>query len=87
LFPPFPCGSDFTQEELVVARCLKAMKRKSESKANVIKALLRTFQSPSIPDAYKPFLNRVQLGNPTTMEDKIAKVLMLDELAIVLKDH
>lgn len=84
LFPPFPCGTDFTQEELVAARCLKAMKVKTEKKSTIIKALFRALKNPVAPDAYQPFLKRVQLDAPHSMEDKIARVLMMDELEVVL---
>ena len=39
MFPAFPCGTDFTTEELVVARCLKQMKAKTEKKSTIAKAL------------------------------------------------
>ena len=84
MFPAFPCGTDFTTEELVVARCLKAMKAKTEHKSTLIKALVRALKNPSAPEEYAPYLARVQLDNPQNMEDKIARVLMMDELKDVL---
>lgn len=84
MFPAFPCGTDFTTEELVVARCLKSMKAKTESKSTIIKALVRALKNPSAPAEYQPYLARVQLEAPTSMEDKIARVLMMDELKTVL---
>lgn len=84
MFPAFPCGTDFTTEELVVARCLKSMKAKTESKSTIIKALVRALKNPSAPAEYQPYLARVQLDTPTSMEDKIARVLMMDELKTVL---
>lgn len=84
MFPAFPCGTDFTTEELVVARCLKSMKSKTESKSTLIKALLRALKNPQAPAAYTPYLERVQLDQPKSMEDKIARVLMMDELKTVL---
>ena len=84
MFPAFPCGTDFTTEELVVARCLKAMKAKTEHKSTIIKALVRALKNPAAPIEYTPYLARVQLDNPHSMEDKIARVLMMDELKEVL---
>ncbi|MCP5019439.1 MAG: acetyl-CoA hydrolase [Ketobacter sp.] len=84
MFPAFPCGTDFTTEELVVARCLKSMKAKTESKSTLIKAMIRALQNPTAPAQFTPYLERVQLDQPTSMEDKIARVLMMDELKTVL---
>ena len=84
MFPAFPCGTDFTTEELVVARCLKQMKAKTEKKSTIIKALLRALQKPTAPASYEPYLARVQLDQPGNLEDKIARVLMMDELNTIL---
>lgn len=84
MFTPFPCGTDFTKEELVVARCLKAMQAKSQRKSVIIKALFRALGNPTAADKHNPYLQRVQLDKPQTMEDKIARVIMMDELDQVL---
>jgi acyl-CoA hydrolase len=84
MFPAFPCGTDFTTEELVVARCLKSMKTKSERKSVIAKALFRALKNPTIPSEFEPYLARIQLDAPHSMEDKIARVLMVDELKVVL---
>ena len=84
MFPAFPCGTDFTTEELVVARCLKAMKAKTEKKSTIAKALIKVLQNPATPEQHLPYLARVQLDNPNNLEDKIARVLMMDELEQVL---
>jgi len=84
LFPAFPCGCDFTEEELVLARCLKAMKPKAERKSVLVKALLKALQNPPVREQYLPYLARVQLDNPVTLEDKVARILLLDELKAAL---
>ena len=84
MFPAFPCGTDFTTEELVVARCLKSMKAKTEHKSTILKAIVKALQNPSAPADYQPYLARVQLDNPHSLEDKIARVLMIEELGNVL---
>ncbi|RLT98065.1 acetyl-CoA hydrolase/transferase C-terminal domain-containing protein [Ketobacter sp.] len=84
MFPAFPCGTDFTTEELVVARCLKAMKAKTEHKSTLVKALLKALKNPEAPAEYLPYLERVQLDKPNNLEDRIARVLMMDELKEVL---
>lgn len=79
-FPAFPCGSDFTDVELEVARCLKAMQAKSAHKSNLIKAFFKSLFNQDVPAHTHPYLERMQLLNPTNRADKIARTLMLDEL-------
>ncbi|HVL01583.1 MAG TPA: acetyl-CoA hydrolase/transferase C-terminal domain-containing protein [Dongiaceae bacterium] len=87
LFPAFPCGSDFTPEELVIARCLKAMQAKSAHKSVLLRALLKVISSGKKPVAarFQPYLERLQLTNPTHLQDRIARQLLLEELAETLK--
>jgi hypothetical protein len=80
LFSAFPFGSDFTETELVVAQCLKAMQNKMTRKSNIIKAIIRSLKNEQPPEIFLPYLQRVELDKPSTLKDKIAKALMIEEL-------
>ncbi len=80
-FPVFPFGSDFTREELVLAKALRGLKKKMT---------LSGFQIPSTgeirkifvpPTSTKPYLERMQLDMPVTPKEKIMRKLVLFALA------
>ncbi|MEZ5505755.1 MAG: acetyl-CoA hydrolase/transferase C-terminal domain-containing protein [Gammaproteobacteria bacterium] len=87
LLPAFPLGTDFTVEELVVARSLKAVKAKTESKSVVIKALMKTLREGNKPAPEKvlPYLERINLTAPQDLKDRIARTLLIEELESALK--
>lgn len=87
LFPPFPAGTDFTHDELLIARSLKNIKAKTASKSVIIKAMLEVIKhgNRQVEEKYIPYLERVKLLNPAGMQDKIARVLLLEELAAVVR--
>ncbi|MGB3623465.1 MAG: acetyl-CoA hydrolase/transferase C-terminal domain-containing protein [Ketobacter sp.] len=80
LFPAFPFGSDFTETELVVVQCLKAMQSKMSRKSNIFRAILRSVKNKQVPEHFTPYLQRVELDQPATIEDKIARAMMIKEL-------
>ena len=87
LLPAFPCGTDFTVEELVLARTLKTIKAKTESKAVVVGALIKTLREGNKPIAekFQPYLERINLTTPKSLEDRIARTLLLEELETTLE--
>lgn len=87
MLPAFPMGTDFTMEELVLARCLKAVKAKSAHTSVVIKALLKTLNpaGKQVPEKLMPYLERIKLIEADNMKDKIARTLLIEELENALK--
>lgn len=87
LFPTFPCGTDFTMDELVIARCLKAVKARTTSKSVLARAAIKAVRNGNGPvdPKFLPYLERVKLTNPANLQDRIARVLLLEELAGTLK--
>jgi len=80
-FPVFPFGSDFTKEELVLAKALRGLKKKMT---------VSGFRPPSVgelkkiispPSAAKPYLERMQLDKPATPKEKVMRKLVLFALA------
>ena len=87
LLPAFPLGTDFTVDELVLARSLKAIKAKTESKSTLVKALVKTMKEGSkpLPEKLLPYFERLNLLEPHNLQEKIARTLLIEELESVLK--
>ena len=76
-FRPFPFGTDFTEEELVIGKALKGLKAQMAEGMSRVTSLGKAMTLGRIPDAAKPFLARMQLDNPKSAKEKMmAKVLV-----------
>ena len=82
LFTTFPFGTDFTEEEIVLGKALKGLKKKAASKLKVVQLLLR----PLACDAriLQPYLRRMQLERPRNLEERLYARLLRAELSRVL---
>jgi len=80
LLPDFPLGTDFTEEEIVLARALKGLKRRLASKADLMKTLVRAMTVGSVPAAAQRYLARLQLDQPAGPKDIMMQKLVLSEL-------
>ncbi|MGJ8685860.1 MAG: acetyl-CoA hydrolase/transferase C-terminal domain-containing protein [Spongiibacteraceae bacterium] len=78
LFGPFPFGTDFTADELQLAKALKGLAaRKDDSKFKTLSAAWRV---KSIPESARPWLERMQLTEPKNFQEKIIQKLFVAEL-------
>ena len=84
LFPPFPFGTDFTEQERVLGKALKSLKRKSGSKWLLFKLLIQALLTRTIPEEQKPYLERMDLWQAKGVEEKIFRNLLANELNNVL---
>ena len=84
-FPPFPFGTDFTEQEQVIGKALKSLKRKSRSKWLMFKMLTKALFTLTIPDVQKPYLERMGLWQTKGVEEKIFRNLLANELKNVVK--
>ena len=82
LFRPLPFGTDFTDEELVLGRALKALKKKAVSKRKILQLLLRAAASSN--EVLAPYLRRMGLETPKTLEEKLYARLLRAELGSLL---
>lgn len=82
LFPALPFGTDFTEDELVLAKALKSLKKKSTSKVEILKLLLRPL-APSQAST-ESCMRRMALESPVTMKEKFYARLLRAELARVV---
>jgi acyl-CoA hydrolase len=81
LLPAFPLGCDFTDDELVLAKALKAVQARAHTtpKWRLLIGLLG-FRDSAIPAAARPHLQRLQLEAPKSVEDKVARMLVVEAL-------
>lgn len=79
LFPDFPFGSDFTEQEALLAKCLQKVKSRAAKTAKW-KLLLSTLIAGEAPAAVKPYLERMQLVETNNIQDKVARQLLIEEL-------
>jgi len=84
LFPQFPFGTDFTEEERVVGKALKSLKRKTRSKGILLKLLIKALLTLSIPAEQRLYLERMRLWQPKSFEERLYRNLLSNELQKVL---
>ena len=78
LFPPFPFGTDFTKEELALGKALRGLKEKmAEGLGSKASSLGKAMTIRSVPKKVKPYLQRMQLDNPTTAKEKMMQKLVI----------
>ena len=75
LFSLFPFGTDLREEERVLGRAWKALKRKSQSRM-VIRAIFQR----KVPEAQKPYLERMKLLEATGLKERVLRGLLVNEL-------
>lgn len=77
MFPVFPFGTAFTEEEIVIGKSLREFKEKmADSKAAAIPGLLCQMFS-SVPDGALPYLERMQLDKPSGRKEKLMQKVVL----------
>jgi hypothetical protein len=80
LFSEFPSGTDFTAEEIVLAKALKRLKESTSSLSGRTFAVAGALARSSVPDRVKPYLERMALDKPRTFGEKLARNLIAAEL-------
>jgi len=81
LFGPFPFGTDFTKEELVIGKALKSLKEKMSGSGIPVPSLAEAKKMISVPDGALPFLKRMQLEKPASAREKMLQRLVVYALA------
>ena len=80
LFSEFPFGSDFTGEEIVLAKALTRLKERTTGGWPRVKTLLGAVTSRGIPSAIRPYLERMSLSTPQTRQEWLWQRLLVQEL-------
>ena len=84
LFSEFPFGTDFTAEEIVLARALERLKARSATLAGRAAAFAGAALAPVGDDAIRPYLERLGLGSPATLTDRLYARLVAAAVAEAL---
>jgi len=80
LFSEFPFGSDFTGEEIVLAKALARLQERTAGGWPRVKALLGAVTFRGIPSAIRPYLDRMSLSAPQTRQEWLWQRLLVQEL-------
>lgn len=80
LFPVFPFGTDFTDEEIVIGKSLRNFKEKvGESKLTVLPGLVRTIVR-KVPEGAAPYLKRMGLADPSCARERLLQKVVVHAL-------
>lgn len=77
LFPIFPFGTAFTDEEIVIGKSLREFKEKmAGNKAKALPGFLGQMLT-SVPSSAKPYLERMQLDKPANRKEKMMQTVVV----------
>jgi len=83
-FPAFPFETDFTKEEQVIGKALKSLKKNTSTTYKKIKSALRALMIFRVPAKTIPYLKRMKLERPNSVEEIFYQKLLISELMFVL---
>jgi len=84
LFPPFPFGTELTEQEIVLSRALRTLKDKTESKKGALEAAAEAVVDGSLGPDVAPYLERMGLANPQNLKETMYQRLLAAELRALL---
>jgi acyl-CoA hydrolase len=80
LFPAFPFGTELTEQEIVLARALRGLKEKIESKKGTLEAMAEAVVEGSSGADVEPYLERMGLLDPQNLKEVAYQRLLAAEL-------
>jgi acyl-CoA hydrolase len=80
LFSEFPFGTDFTAEEIVLAKALASLKEHTRGGGPRLKTLATAVTSLGTPAHLRPYLKRMALNAPHTRQEWLWQRLLVQEL-------
>jgi acyl-CoA hydrolase len=84
LFSEFPFGTDFTGEEIVLAKALKSLKDRTAQGWPKLQAVAGAALSRGTPANLRPFLERMSLWKPRTRQEWLWQRLLVRELRALI---
>jgi acyl-CoA hydrolase len=84
LFSEFPFGTDFTAEEIVLARALKSLKERTATPFGRAFAVATSLARARIPQRARPYLERLELDRPANLRERVLRNLVTGELERLL---
>ena len=86
LFASLPFGTDFTDEELVLAKALKGLAAHSESWSGRLSIARAMLSGESAPE-WRPYLERMSLAAPASFQERLLQRQVLAALRLTRKDE
>lgn len=80
LFPAFPFGCDFTDDELVLGKALKALKAATSTQRGKLNTLWHALKAKDEDGRYQALLKRMNLENPDGLREKLDQRLLIHAL-------
>jgi len=80
LFSEFPFGTDFTSEEVVLAKALASLKEHTRDGGPRLKTVATALTSLGTPALLRPYLKRMALNAPRTRQEWLWQRLLVQEL-------
>ncbi len=77
---PLPFGTDFTDEEILIGKALKSLKKKTENIAGLVRAVTNAIAVINIPSSMQQHLERMKLNNPKNFQEKLYRNMLVNEL-------
>ncbi len=75
-FPHYPFGSDFTDDEQVIIKALTYLKSNTKTTLSKLKLVAKSYFNKVDEEQIKPYLQRMNLLNPQSKEEKLSKKLL-----------
>jgi acyl-CoA hydrolase len=80
LFPAFPFGCDFTEEELVLGKALKTLKVATATRRGKVATLWRAMRARDTNGQYQSLLQRMKLSSPRGFRETLDQKLLIHGL-------
>ncbi|TNE46097.1 MAG: acetyl-CoA hydrolase [Deltaproteobacteria bacterium] len=80
LFPAFPLGCDFTEEELALGKALKALKAQMSTTSGRLSTLFGAFAPLGDTGPFAHLLKRMDLENPKNFKERLYRRLLVAQL-------
>jgi len=80
LFPQFPLGSDFSEEEIALSNSLRELKKDMSSPVSLLSSAVRSLLHDANDIEAAPYLKRIGLEHPNTPKELLLQHLLLLEL-------
>ncbi|MCR8914900.1 acetyl-CoA hydrolase [Marinobacter panjinensis] len=80
VFPPFPFGRDFTDEELRLGKALQTLKAATATRRGKLATLWRAVKAKDDQGRYRSLLERMSLDNPRGLKARLDQRLVIHAL-------
>ena len=80
LFSDYPFGTDFTSEEIVLAKALGRLRERTGTLGGKANSIAAALVRGGIPATLRPFLTRLKLDRPTNVQEFLWQRLVVREL-------